>query len=39
MAIDPKTSPALSYHGKTYRFCVPAHGRILASAPERFIDA
>jgi len=39
MAIDPRSSPMLSYQGKTYRFCMPAHEQIFASAPQRFIDA
>lgn len=39
MEIDPKNSPVLSYRGITYRFCMPAHEQVFASAPERFINA
>ncbi|HEX3370644.1 MAG TPA: DJ-1/PfpI family protein [Candidatus Cybelea sp.] len=39
MEIDPKNSPLLSYRGKSYRFCMPAHEQIFASAPAAFIVA
>jgi YHS domain-containing protein len=39
MEVDPKTSPTLSYRGKTYYFCMPAHEKLFESAPERFVNA
>lgn len=39
MQVDPKTSPVLSYRGKKYYFCMPAHERLFAASPQRFINA
>lgn len=39
MQVDPKSSPVLSYRGKRYYFCMPAHERVFAASPQRFISA
>jgi transcriptional regulator GlxA family with amidase domain len=39
MAIASNNALELSYRGKKYHFCMPAHERIFASAPQRFINA
>lgn len=39
MQVDPKSSPVLSYRGKRYYFCMPAHERIFVESPQRFISA
>jgi transcriptional regulator GlxA family with amidase domain len=39
MQVDPKSSPKLSYKGKKYYFCMPAHERVFAASPQRFINA
>jgi putative intracellular protease/amidase/YHS domain-containing protein len=39
MEIDPKSSPKLQYKERTYYFCMPAHQRVFASAPQRFLNA
>lgn len=39
MEIDAKRAPVLSYRGKKYYFCSPAHERVFAASPQRFISA
>jgi transcriptional regulator GlxA family with amidase domain/YHS domain-containing protein len=39
MEISSKSSLVLSYRGKKYHFCMPAHERIFVAAPQRFIGA
>lgn len=37
MEVDPKRSPAQSYKGTTYYFCMPEHAKSFAAAPQRFL--
>ncbi|MBV8197904.1 MAG: DJ-1/PfpI family protein [Candidatus Eremiobacteraeota bacterium] len=39
MEVDPKTAPMLAYRGTKYYFCQPAHERVFASTPQRFLSA
>jgi transcriptional regulator GlxA family with amidase domain len=39
MEVDPKQAPSLTYEGKRYYFCMSAHERVFASAPQRFLNA
>jgi len=39
MQVALQNALALSYRGKKYYFCMPAHERVFAAAPERFMNA
>jgi transcriptional regulator GlxA family with amidase domain len=39
MEIDATSARVLSYGGQKYYFCMPAHERIFAASPQRFIGA
>jgi transcriptional regulator GlxA family with amidase domain/YHS domain-containing protein len=39
MEIDAKSAQVLSYRGQKYYFCMPAHERLFADSPQRFISA
>jgi transcriptional regulator GlxA family with amidase domain len=39
MEVDPKHASSLTYEGRSYYFCMPAHEQAFAAAPQRFLNA